>query len=259
MKAAYHQHEFFNSRKRARLKAKHLRILQYLPHADIILIGGEYGPVYGCLAYAAYRIVDDALQGLLILWINNDAQVCYIVFDLFTLVKRNTAINCIRNIHSPQAFFKGAALGIGAVQDRDILIVMMVAQLLLLYRICYEFALIIVCHCSHQLDLFTSSILCKKRFGYLAFIVLDDLIGNTQDVLRTAIVLLQFDHLHFIIVFLELQYVLYGGTTERVNALGIITNHANIFMHCTQQLNDLVLRGVGILVLIDQDVLEFVL
>src|SRR6476620_4456135 len=136
---------------------------------------------------------------------------------------------------------------------------MMVAQLLLLYGIGYKLALIIVCHRSNQLYLFTCSILCKKCFRYLAFIILDDLIGDTQNVLSAAVVLFQFDHLHFIIVFLELQYVLYGGTTERVNALGIITNHANIFMHCTQQLNDLVLRGVGILVLIDQDVLEFVL
>ena len=44
-----------------------------------------------------------------------------------------------------------------------------------------------------------------------------------------------------------------------VDGLRIIAHHAHIFMCRTQQFDHLILRGVGILVLIDEDVFEFML
>ena len=47
------------------------------------------------------------------------------------------------------------------------------------------------------------------------------------------------------------------GAPEAVDALGIVAHHTDVFVHGAQQLDDLVLRRIGILVFIDQDVFEF--
>ena len=55
-------------------------------------------------------------------------------------------------------------------------------------------------------------------------------LATCSDILGAAVILFQLDHLHVIIIFLELQDILDGSAAETINALGIIPYHANIFM-----------------------------
>ena len=135
----------------------------------------------------------------------------------------------------------------------------MSTQLELLNGIRYELALVVVGHRPHLANLLTGLIIGKKYFFDLAFVLFDDLIGRFQNILRAPIVLFQLHDLHLIIIFLKLQDVLNGSSPKTINALRIIPHHTNIFVHRAQQFYDLILGGVRILILIDQDVLEFLL
>ena len=91
------------------------------------------------------------------------------------------------------------------------------------------------------------------------FIVADDLICDLYDVFCAAVVLFQLHYMHFFVIFLELQDIFNCGTSERVNGLCVVTDHANVFVSGSEEFDDFVLSRVGILVLIYQDITEFVL
>ena len=76
---------------------------------------------------------------------------------------------------------------------------------------------------------------------------------------RGAVVLFEFEELRVGVILFEIEDVLNVGPAEGVNALGIVPHHADIFMHRPQLLDDEVLGKVGVLVLVDKDVLEAVL
>ncbi len=99
----------------------------------------------------------------------------------------------------------------------------------------------------------------KKVVLHYKYEVTKDLVGGIQYVGRGAVVLLQLNHFYIVIIALKLQDVLNGGAAKRIDALGIVAHHAHIFMRRTQQLDDLVLRRVGILVLVYEYVLKLVL
>ena len=60
----------------------------------------------------------------------------------------------------------------------------------------------------------------------------------------------------FRIVLLEVQDVLDLGATERIDRLRIIAYHTYVLMHLTELLKDQILREVGILILIDHDIVK---
>ena len=135
----------------------------------------------------------------------------------------------------------------------------MVAQFLFLDGICYKLSFFIVGHCSNHLDLLPLSILCPQLFLNLPLVVSNYLVGHIQNLFTTSIILLQLHHLHIHIVFSKQQDIFNCGTTERINRLRIITNHAYVFMSSTQEFDDFILGRIGILILINHNVTELVL
>ena len=63
----------------------------------------------------------------------------------------------------------------------------------------------------------------------------------------------------FGVIFFEIQDVRDVRPTEGVNALRVVAHHAQVFMRGREQFRDFVLRFVGILVLVDEDVFEALL
>ncbi len=88
----------------------------------------------------------------------------------------------------------------------------------------------------------------------LVLILLDDGVGQLQNRLRGAVVLLQPHHRGVRIVALKRQDVADVRPAEGVDALRIIAHHADVFMPRREELSQLVLGVVGILVLIDVEV-----
>ena len=82
-------------------------------------------------------------------------------------------------------------------------------------------------------------------------------VGGVQDGLGGAVVLLQPDDPGAPVLLLKAEDVFNGGAPEAVDALVVVTHHADIFITPGQQGGQQVLHVVGILVLVHQDVAEF--
>ena len=58
------------------------------------------------------------------------------------------------------------------------------------------------------------------------------------------------------IILLEVEYVLYLGSAEGVDRLGVIAHDAEVIVEHAELLENEILREVRILILIDHDVVE---
>ena len=87
-------------------------------------------------------------------------------------------------------------------------------------------------------------------------VVRDDGVRGVEDPLRRAVVLLEPDHGGIGEVALEVEDVADVGTAERVDRLVGVADHAEVAVPRRQELRDAVLRVVGVLVLVDQQVRE---
>jgi hypothetical protein len=96
-------------------------------------------------------------------------------------------------------------------------------------------------------------------FLILIFVFKDQLIGCLDDVLRRAVVLLQLEYFQIREIFLEVKYVIYRSSAEGIDRLRIIAHDSDILKYIGDALHNRVLEEVGILKLIYQYVLKFVL
>ena len=91
------------------------------------------------------------------------------------------------------------------------------------------------------------------------FVIFNDLVGRLKNGFSGTVILLQQNNLGLGIIFLEIQDILHVSTTPTVDRLVRIPNNTDIFKTGSQEFDQLVLSMVGILVLINVDVLEFLL
>ena len=87
----------------------------------------------------------------------------------------------------------------------------------------------------------------------------DQRVGGTYDHFAASVVLLKLERKSIRIIPLEIQDVPDIGPAESIDALGIISHHTDIFVPTGQHLHDEILRVIGILVLINQQVPEALL
>ena len=90
-------------------------------------------------------------------------------------------------------------------------------------------------------------------------VVGDDRICGIQNRLCTSIILCQHHCRHFRKCIFKLHDVAKVGTAKAIHALVGITNHTHVVVQCTQQQHNLVLRHVGVLILINQNMFETLL
>ena len=78
-----------------------------------------------------------------------------------------------------------------------------------------------------------------------------------QHLLRRSIILRQHDDIGLRLVAVrEAENVLHGGRTERVDGLRIIAHHRDAFAVGLERVNDVALQAAGVLVFIDQHMVE---
>ena len=77
--------------------------------------------------------------------------------------------------------------------------------------------------------------------------------------MRRTIVLLQFERLQTGIIRLESQDVLNVGASKRVDALRVVANNTHLVVHTAQLLHHKMLREIGVLILVDKNILEKIL
>lgn len=242
---------------------------QRLPEGDPlpgrVRLDARLGPV----ADAAFRDVQDAAQGDGVLGVGEAAQVGQRVADLLALVEPDAADDLVRQPDPDEHFLEDTGLRVGAVEDGDVggARVALVGEPVDLPGDERGLVVLVVGHIAG--DLVALALVGPELLRLAVGVALDDRVGRGQDRLRGAVVLLQQDRRRVRVVALELQDVADRGAAERVDRLVGVADHAQFgraqpFAAVGRAARDrggqlpdeLVLRVVGVLVLVDQDVPE---
>jgi len=109
--------------------------------------------------------------------------------------------------------------------------------------------LVVGVHHAHRLALAQFG---EQRLRVELRVGLDDVVGRAQDRAGGAVVLLQLDDLELRVVDRQLLEVVQRGAAPAVDRLVVVAHGGEAAALAHQQLEQLVLRGVGVLVLIDQ-------
>jgi len=208
-------------------------------------------------ADAAFGHVDDAQQPLRVVGIDERREVRDRVADLGALVELGAADDLVADGVAAELLLEHARLGVGAVQHRDLVGPVRpfgagLALEQLLHLAGHELRLGALVVDLHDLD---ARALPSRRPQVLALalaVVGDHGVGDVEDRLRAAVVLLQANDLGIGVVALELEDVADVGATPRVDALVVVADHGEIAVLAGQEIGEAVLRVVGVLVLVDE-------
>ena len=203
------------------------------------------------------RIVDDAAQAQIIRPVVNDAEIGQHIFDFGPVEESGASDNPIWNAVAFQRIFQGVGLGIGTVKNGKVPHSLTTGggQNLTGNEICLRHFVRCLIHHNGR----AVSVGCPQLLSLPAQVVGNHRIGRIQNGLGGAIVLLQANGSAATILLFEAENVFDGGTAEAVNTLVIVSHHADILMATCQCRCKKVLQMVGVLVLVHQDIAEFLL
>ena len=108
-------------------------------------------------------------------------------------------------------------------------------------------------------DFFTLTQVGPQIFGLAINIVRDDGVCGIQNGLRAAIVLRQHHCCYFGKRIFKLHDVAKVGSAKAIHTLVGVAHHTHVVVQRTQQQHDLVLRHVGVLIFINQNMLKTLL
>ena len=109
--------------------------------------------------------------------------------------------------------------------------------------------------CFMEVDQLSFTSISEKFLALTSRMFIDDGHRQIQNVLCGTVILLQQDRLSFWIVLLKTEHIAVIGSTPTVNGLIRITNHKNVGCFPGQQLQQYILRRIGILKFVHQDML----
>ena len=211
------------------------------------------------VADAARGGVDDAAQRLVVARVHDQPNVGEHILDLLALVERHAAVYLIRDVAAAQRLFQRARLRVGAVEYGHVAVlhpsgadgrvdVRREQRRLLFVGV--------------GLDHTDRVAFVGGREGFfadLALVLLDHAVRGVDDRLCRTVVLFQFEKLCAGKVLLEAQDILDLRAAERVDALRVVAHHADVAVQLAEPPDDDVLREVGVLVLVHENVAELVL
>ena len=173
--------------------------------------------VDGGLANAASRIIDDALECLLVGRIGNESQIADDILDLLALIERQASVDAIEDVALAQRFLERAALCIGAVEDGNVAVVITLVIVKRLYTSSHLIGFLQVGVGAGEDEFRASVVFAEDCLAYLILVLRNERIGGIHNVLRRAIVLLQLEKLGVGDLVLHIQNVVDIGTTERID------------------------------------------
>ena len=158
-----------------------------------------------------------------------------------------------------RGFFYGARLYVGAVEDGERFVGQFLTEVCLLDGFRHHFPFFALVSGTQKAYAVAYGVVGPNLFLYLLHILSYDGVGGIYDDLGGAVVLFEFEEVQVGVVAAEVEDVLYVGTAEGIDALGIVAHHADVLETGGKLLDDEVLRVVGVLVLVHHDVVETVL
>ena len=247
---------YLRHRSLAHLHGEQDGLLDHLPQTDTIGLRCLYDLAHRRVADASGRIVDDTLEGLLVVGIGYQTEVGYHVLDLLALIEAQSAVDPVWDIVLQHLLLERTALRVGAIEDGEVAPVAMILPAQPLDVLTDDERLLLVAVGRLQLQLLTVFVLRKHVLRNLSLVPSDQRIGRLHDQLRRTVVLLQFEELHVLIEVLEVQDVIDVGPSERIDTLCIVTNHTHLLALLRQLIHNGLLGKVRVLILIHEHELE---
>ena len=215
-------------------------------------------PGHRGIAHSPLGHVQHTLGRYLVDRVGGQPQVSHGITDLATVVEAPATHHLVRHPHGDQLFLHGPALGVGPVEDRHVgpRATPVVHAAELAHR---PAGLVVLVVGPEPDDGVAAAGVGPQLLWHAAEVLRDDSVGGVQNRLGRPVVLVQNDDRGIRERPLEFEDVAYVGAPEPVNRLVAVTHHADVAMPGSQQHDQLVLHNVGVLVLVDQHVLETLL
>ena len=208
----------------------------------------------GGLPQAAFGFVDDTQKAEIVVGVGEDPEIADDVLDLRPLIKAHSADQFEAQPLAAESLLEGAGESVDPIEDCDLFGGSAFGEecLDLLGDVAGFVALV---EGVEQLDFGTFTPVAEQRFSQSAAVVLDEIVGRFKDGSGGAIVDFEFDHLGIVEMFVKLQDVSEIGSPPAVDALVVVAHDAEIVVFAAEQAEKFVLQFVGILILVDHDVL----
>ena len=222
----------------------------------LALAGKRVDRVDGDVADLARRHRDDAREAQRVPRVEAEAHVGDQVLDLAPLPESNAADQPVGNATSGQHVFEGARLCVGAVEHREVGVTPVLRLAQALDLIGDELGLLDLVVSLGRDHLLAPGALGPQALGGALGIAADDAVGGVQDGLAGAVVLLEVHDMGVGVVLAELEDVADVGSAEAIDGLVVVAHDRDVAVLRRQQVDEDVLRAVGVLVLVDEDVAE---
>ncbi len=203
--------------------------------------------------------VDDAFEGNVVIGVGNHAQIGEDVLDFLAGVKLGAAGDLVGDGLLHQRVFEDAGEGIDAVEDSDF-IPTEVVVVVLLFDAADDFGgFLVFVVAAEYLDFWTNFIIGPEVFLFALGVVGDEGGGGLEDHLGGAIVLLEEDDFGVGVELLKFQDVVEVGAAPAVDGLVGVAGGADVFVVHGEHVGEDELGVVGVLIFVDEDVLETIL
>ena len=211
------------------------------------------------VADAALGHVEHALDTDLVGRVDDGAQVRHRVLDLAPVVEASAAHHLVRHAQADERLFHHAGLRVGAVEHRDLAPLLLIVVVQRLDGAGHPRALVVLVVGVVAHDRVAGAQLAPQVLGAARRVVGDDRVGGVEDDLCAAVVLVEHDRGQVLERLLELVDVAHISTPKCVDRLVAVADRGDLAAVLGEQHGQLVLGEVGVLVLVDQDVLEALL
>ncbi len=226
-------------------------------HVPLAGIGAER--LQGCRTDAPLRRRRGADEGGIVVLVGQQAQVGGDVLDLGLVEERLAAREQVGNLLVAQLRLEQPGLVVRAIEDGVVgeLAALLEAVRLELHHHAFRFGLVVPA--GSDGDLVTVAEFGPELLVEQLLVVRDDVVGGLQDAHRQPVVLLQRDDLERRKFGRQPLQVADVGPAPAVDRLIVVADGSELGADAGQQLEELVLAGVGILVFVNQQVAQAVL
>ena len=212
-------------------------------------------PCHRRIAHPSLGHVQHPLGRYLVGRVGGQLQVGHGIADFTAVVKAQTTHHLVRNPQVDQLFLDSSALGVGPVKDRHVgprpTLVVHATELAH-----YPAGLVVLVVGPEPGDGVAGAGVGPQLLWLATHILRDDGVGGVQNGLGGPVVLVQDDDCGVRARPLEFEDVADVSTPEPVDRLVAVAHHADIAVPGSQQHDQFILHDVGVLVLVDQHVLE---
>ncbi|MNV01748.1 hypothetical protein D3C71_919660 [compost metagenome] len=205
------------------------------------------------------RQIDHPQEGGVLIRIHQQLEVGHDVLDLGAGEKRGAARDTVGNAVGHQRLLEDARLMVAPIEDGVILKPGAVHELVAHQLGGDTLRLVLLILGKQHLDRHPVVELGEERLVIDVGVVGDQNVGALEDAFLGAVVLLQLDELEAGKILVQQHQILRLGTAPGVDGLVIVPHHGKTGPLADNLLHQLVLAGVGVLILIDQQVADLVL